>query len=168
MERAPGTDPSLTGRLADKFVPHGFTFNLWRRHLLRNGVVAIAKLLEPGEDALVIGYAKIGVHPALSAIAGIAWLDIFEPLFLRPHLVTITDRRLLLVRLSVPEYAPERLRLAAPRREVSTLRAKETWSYYSVWIGLSAHREIVRLNFPYSWENEGQAIATELSSKSPS
>ena len=123
----------------------------------------MASQLQAGENVVLIAYAKIGVHPAVIAAAGLANLDILEPLFLKPHIVGLTSRRLLLIQLSIWDYRAKRLGLAAPREAVSIVRAKETWFYFSVWVRKHDDGKIVRLNFPYSgWETEGHAFVNAL------
>ena len=58
--------------LTEKFVPRGSILHPWRRYLLKGGVEAVASLLQPGENVLLMVYAKIGVHPAIVAVAGLA------------------------------------------------------------------------------------------------
>jgi hypothetical protein len=162
-EAFPPADPSMVRTLAEKFVPRGSVLNLWRRYLLKGGVEAVASLLQPGENVLLMAYAKIGVHPTVIAVAGLANLDILEPLFLKPHIVALTGGRLLLIQLSIWDYRAKQVTLAAPREEVSVVRAKETWFYFSVWIRQHVDGEIVRFNFPYSnWEAEGRSLVRAL------
>jgi hypothetical protein len=108
-----------------------------------------------------MAYAKIGVHPAVIAIAGLAYLDILEPLFLKPHIVALTSRRLLLIQLSIWDYRAKQLRLAVPREALSVIRAKETWFYFSAWVRHDG--EILRFNFPYTgWESEVRSLVSAL------
>jgi hypothetical protein len=163
LESPPPADPSTVNSLAEKFVPRFSVLHPWRRYLLKGGVEAVASLLQPGENAVLIAYAKIGVHPAVIAAAGLVGLDILEPLFLKPHIVGLTARRLLLIQLSIWDYRGKRLRLAAPREAVSVVRAKETWFYFSVWVRKLDDGEIIRFNFPNpGWEREGRSLASAL------
>jgi hypothetical protein len=162
LQALPPSDPSIAKSLAKKFVPRGFIHN-WRRYVLSGAVEALAGLLQPGEDLLLISYAKIGVNPVVSAVAGLAYLDIFEPFFLKPHVVALTNRRLLLIQLSIPDYRPKRLTLAEAREAVSVVRARETWFYFSVWVRRRGSSGEVRLNFPYSsWIKEARALVSAL------
>ena len=161
LESLPPPDPSTVRSLAEKFVPRFSPLHPWRRYLLKGGVEAVASLLEPGENVLGMAYVKIGVHPAVIAIAGLAYVDILEPLFLKPHIVALTARRLLLIQLSICDYRAKRLRLAVPREALSVVRAKETWFYFSAWIRHDG--EVVRFNFPYAgWEKEGRSLVSAL------
>ena len=61
------------------------------------------------------------------------------------------------------DAAPERLTLAEAREAVSVVRARETWSYFSVWIRQRGSGGEVRLNFPYSsWMKEARALVSAL------
>jgi hypothetical protein len=161
LESLSSADPSTVNSLASKFVPPFSVLHPWRRYLLKRGVEAVASLLQPGENAVLITYAKVGAHPALITAAGLAGLDILETLFLKPHIVGLTTRRLLLIQLSL-DYRGKRLRLAAPREAVS-VSAKETWSYFSVWVRKLDDGEILRVNFPYSrWDREGHSLVNAL------
>ena|SRR5256712_9193520 len=162
LESLPPADPLTVRALAEEFVPRFSLVHPWRRYLLKCGVEAVASLLQPGESVLLMAYAKIGVHPAVIAIAGLAYLDILEPLFLKPHIVALTGRRLLLIQLSIWDYRAKQLRLAAPREALSVVRAKETWFYFSAWVR-QHDGEILRFNFPYSgWEREGRSLVSAL------
>ena len=158
----PSADPSIVRSLAEKFVPRASILHPLRRYLLKGGVEAVARLLQPSENVQLLAYAKIGVHPAFIAVAGLAYLDILEPLFLKPYIVALTDRRLLLIQLSIRDYRAKRLRLAARREALSVVRAKETWFYFSAWIR-QHNGEILRFNFPYSgWDTEGRSLVSAL------
>lgn len=162
-ESLPPAHSSTVTSLAERIVPRFSVLRPWRRYLLKGGVEALASLLQPGENAVLIAYAKIGVHPAVIAAAGLAYLDILEPLFLKPHIVGVTDQRLLLIQLSIWDYRAKRVRLAVPRAAVSVVRAKETWFYFSVWVRKIDDGEILRFNFPYSgWEREGHLFVSAL------
>ena len=147
--------------LSRKFLAH-LMLNPLRRYLLKSGIYGAAGLVQVGEDVTVIGYAKIGLRPVISVVAGLAWLDIFEPFFLRPHIVAITNQRVLLIKLTVPGYRARQLVLAERRENVSLVRAKETWFYYSVWIRYWPNGRVLRLSFPYSWDQEGHALVSAL------
>jgi hypothetical protein len=147
--------------LSLKFLAH-FVLNPRRRYLLKSGIYGVAGVVQPGEDVTVIGYAKIGLNPEISFLAGLVWLDIFEPFFLRPHIVAVTNKRVLVIKLTVPGYRARQLVLAERRENVSLVRAKETWFYYSVWIRYWPNGRVLRLNFPYSWDNEGHALVTAV------
>ena len=165
MSAVPAADPEVVRSLSRRFLGR-FTLNPWRRHLLKSGIYGVAGLVQRGEDVTVIGYAKIGLDPIISVIAGLAWLDIFEPFFLRPHIVAVTNQRVLVIKLTVPGYRPRQVVLAERRGNMSIVRAKETWFYYAVWIRSWPNGRILRLNFPYSWDNEGQAFVSSLNSGS--
>ena len=162
LEGTPPPDPSIVRSLSEKFVPRASLLHPLRRYLLKGGVEAVAGLLQSSENVLLLASVKIGVHPAVIAVAGLAYLDILEPLFLKPHIVALTDRRLLLIQLSIRDYRPKRLRLAATREVLSVVRAKDTWFYFSAWVR-QHDGEILRFNFPYSgWDRGGRSLISAL------
>jgi len=106
-------DPVRLQALTARFVPERLPLlRRGKRKFLRRGVEALAAVIEPNEEAEDLAYVAIGPSPLLLYELGGLYP---EMMFLKPHYVAVTNRRVLLFRATRWSARPRSLVLADPR-----------------------------------------------------
>lgn len=115
---------------------------------------ALAGVTEPGERVVASGFGM--VRPSLRAHLLVGAFAVFT---MRQYWVTVTDRRLILLRMSKMGTVPT-LELAIPREKVQVQKSRRGVLDFALALGLGD--TTYPLRFPMQWKQQGEAIAAEL------
>lgn len=120
-------------------------------------VAESSRFLDDGEEGQVFALALVSRWPLLATFRGMSTSEIFE------HLVVLTDRRLVLVKLKAGRGRLDRVAFASQRCDISVLEyvPAEEWA----WIHLDIRNRdgvIERMRFSHAWEREAAAILRAL------
>lgn len=157
----PKGDAGRLDALTAKFMPENLPFlRRAKRKYLRRGVEALATVLEANEDAQDLAYTSIGPSPLLLYELGGLYA---EMIFLKPHYIAITDRRVILIRASRWSARGLSLVLAEPRDTVTAERFKPGVFRYTAFFLRTAGGDVRRLNFRRAlWKPEAEAMFRKL------
>ena len=155
------TDPARLNALTAKFVPERLPFlRRAKRKYLQRGVEALAAVLEANEDAQDLAHTSIGPSPLLLYELGGLYA---EMIFLKPHYIAITDRRVILIRASRWSARGRSLVLAEPRDTVTAERFKPGVFRYTAFFLRTAGGDVRRLNFRRAlWKPEAETMFRKL------
>jgi hypothetical protein len=122
---------------------------------------AAASELEPGERVIAGMLGSTGPSPWLSSAFGLLGVVVFALLGMRPYFMTVTDRRVLLMKASMTSNRPGGLAFADERSAVQVTRIKAG----KVWSVLTYQRpngKRLTLNVHRLWRDDMEAVAEAL------
>ena len=157
----PSGDVVRLQRLTAKFVPERLPFfKRAKKKYLRRGVEALAAVLEANEDAQDLAHVSIGPSPMLLYALGGTYAAM---IFLKPHYIAMTDRRVILIRASFWSARGLSLVLAEPRETVTADRFRPGIYLFAAFVLRTAGGGQRRLNFRRTlWKAEAEAMFRKL------